>query len=89
VWEGKACADKGVIVEIIPGNRLVSTYWSSMSGMPDTPEHYNTVTYEISHSYGAMTLAVTQDNNATKECADHSGANWTAVLQALKEMREK
>jgi len=89
VWQGKAYEDKGVILEIVPGQQLVSTYWSSMSGLPDTPEHYNTVTYELSHSKGDTTLTVTQDNNASKESADHSASNWTMVLQALKALLEK
>ncbi|MGO9310081.1 MAG: SRPBCC family protein [Spirochaetia bacterium] len=89
VWQGKAYEDKGVIVEIVPPQRLVSTYWSSMSGLPDTPENYNTVSYELSYSNGATTLQVTQDNNATKESADHSASNWAAVLRTLKSLMEK
>ncbi len=81
VWQGKAYLDKGIILDIVPGQRLVSTYWSSMSGLSDTPENYNTVTYELSQANGATTLPVTQDNNATKESADHSASNWAGVLQ--------
>jgi uncharacterized protein YndB with AHSA1/START domain len=89
VWQGKPYEDKGVIVDIVPGKRLVSTYWSSMSGLPDTPEHYNMVTYELTPAGTFTTLAVTQDNNATKESADHSASNWATVLQALKALLEK
>jgi uncharacterized protein YndB with AHSA1/START domain len=89
VWQGKDYEDKGIIVEIVPGRRLISTYWSSMSGLSDTPENYNTVAYELSHADGATTLQVTQDNNATKESADHSASNWVGVFQALKALLEK
>jgi uncharacterized protein YndB with AHSA1/START domain len=30
-WEGKAYEDSGVIQEIEPGKKLVSTYWSGMA----------------------------------------------------------
>ncbi len=89
VWEGKTYEDKGVIVDIVPKKRLVSTYWSSMSGKPDTPDQYNTVTYELAHAKGQTTLSVTQDNNPTQESADHSASNWASVLKSLKALLEK
>ena len=89
VWEGKAYEDKGVIKDIVPGKLLVSTYWSSMSGKPDTPDQYNTVTYELTRTSGQTTLTVTQDNNPTQESADHSTKNWTSVLQTIKALLEK
>jgi uncharacterized protein YndB with AHSA1/START domain len=89
VWEGKSYEDKGVIVDIVPNTRIVSTYWSSMSGKPDTPDQYNTVTYELAPGNGQTTLTITQDNNPTRESADHSAANWTAVLQSMKAILEK
>jgi uncharacterized protein YndB with AHSA1/START domain len=89
VWEGKTYQDKGVILDIVPNTRLVATYWSSMSGKPDTPDQYNTVTYELARAGGATTLSITQDNNPTKESADHSASNWTMVLEAMKALLEK
>jgi uncharacterized protein YndB with AHSA1/START domain len=89
VWEGKAYEDKGVILDIVPNTRLVSTYWSSMSGKPDTPDQYNTVTWEIAHANGETTLRVTQDNNPTQESADHSASNWASVLKSVKALLEK
>jgi uncharacterized protein YndB with AHSA1/START domain len=89
VWQGKAYEDKGVILDIVPNRRIVSTYWSSMSGKPDTPDQYNTVTYELAHADGQTTLSVTQDNNPTPESADHSAANWTSVLESMKTLLEK
>src|SRR5512137_2683690 len=45
-WEGKSYEDKGKILQIEPGRLLVSTYWSSLSSVPDIPENYKTVRYE-------------------------------------------
>src|SRR5512137_2381004 len=47
-WAGKTYEDKGRILQIEPGKLLVSTYWSSLSGVPDIPENYKTVRYELS-----------------------------------------
>ena len=60
-----------------------------MSGKPDTPDQYNTVTYELSRAGSATQVSVTQDNNPTKESADHSASNWTMVLNAMKDLLEK
>ncbi len=88
-WEGKPYQDKGVILELVPNKLLKSTYWSSFSGKPDVPESYNTVTYEISQKGGETTLTVTQDNNGSKESADHSAENWRKVLATIKDLLEK
>jgi uncharacterized protein YndB with AHSA1/START domain len=39
--------DQGKVLEVEPGKRLVSTFWSSLSGLHDTPENYKTVRYEL------------------------------------------
>jgi uncharacterized protein YndB with AHSA1/START domain len=75
-WQGKSYEDKGRILELIPNKRFSSTYWSSMGGLPDSPESYNTVTYDIASSRGVTTLTVTQDNIESEESASHSKSNW-------------
>jgi uncharacterized protein YndB with AHSA1/START domain len=51
-WEGKTYEDKGKILQIEPGKLLVSTYWSSFLGVPDIPENYQTVRYELAAEGG-------------------------------------
>ena len=88
VWEGKGYEDKGRILQLVPNKLLKATYWSSLSGKPDTPENYNTVTYELSQKEGETTLTITQDNNPSKESADHSAENWKRVLATMKDLLE-
>ena len=87
-WQGKPYEDKGKILEIEPGKRLVSTFWSSLGGLPDAPENYNTVRYELAPEDGATRLTVTQDNNPSQEAADHSAQNWRMVLDGIKQLVE-
>ncbi len=88
VWQGKAYEDKGTILELVPRKRLKTTYWSSMSARPDTAENYNTIVYELSDGGEETTLLISQDNNPTKESADHSEGNWRSVLQTMKTLLE-
>ncbi len=87
-WEGKAYEDKGRVLQIEPGKLLVSTFWSSLSGLPDTPENYKTVRYELSTEGDGTRLTITQDNNDTQEEANHSEQNWKMVLDGMKKLLE-
>lgn len=87
-WQGKAYEDKGMILQVEPERLLVSTYWSSLSGVADTSANYNTVRYELSSVVGGTRLTITQDNNATQADADHSAQNWNMVLKGIKKLLE-
>jgi len=87
-WEGKPYQDKGSVLAFEPEKRLRSTYFSSLSGLEDKPENYNTVTYELAEAKGRTTLTVTQDNNPSPESAEHSAKNWAMVLEGLKKLVE-
>jgi uncharacterized protein YndB with AHSA1/START domain len=88
LWEGKSYEDKGSIVAMIPGKTLVTTYWSSLSGLPDTQENNNTITYLLAPSDGGTRLEVSQDNNKSEESKKHSEQNWKLVLVKMKEILE-
>ncbi len=88
-WQGKAYEDKGEILQVEPERLLVSTFWSSLSGLPDVPENYNTVRYELSPADGMTRLTITQDNNSTQEAASHSERNWKVVLDKMKELLDQ
>jgi len=87
-WEGKAYEDKGKILQFDPEKTLVSTHWSPLSGVPDIPENYHTVTYRLSETDGRTEVTITQDNNASQEEADHSTQNWKTVLDGMKKLLE-
>ena len=87
-WEGKAYKDKGQVLQVEPGRLLVSTFWSSLSGLPDIPESYQTVHYELAAEGSRTRLTVTQENNATQEDASHSEQNWKIVLDGIKKLLE-
>ena len=71
-----------------PQGALKSTHWSSLSGAPDSPENYHTVTYTLSDKGASTEVTITQDNNAAKEEKAHSEKNWQTVLEGLKDLLE-
>jgi uncharacterized protein YndB with AHSA1/START domain len=84
IWDGKAYEDKGKVLQIEIEELLVSTFWSSLSGLPDIPENYKTVRYEGN----GTRLTIIQDNNDSQEEANHSEQNWTMVLDGMKKLLE-
>src|SRR5262245_35755066 len=47
-WQGKSYEDKGVLLKVRPERMLQYSHFSPLSGLPDKPESYHTVTIELS-----------------------------------------
>jgi uncharacterized protein YndB with AHSA1/START domain len=88
-WQGKPYEDKGVILRFKPGRGLQYSHFSPLSGLPDKPESYHTVTIELSDEEDHTRVSLTQDNNLTEQARDHSEKNWGMMLTALKTYLEK
>ncbi|HET9912161.1 MAG TPA: SRPBCC domain-containing protein [Anaerolineales bacterium] len=87
-WQGKPFVDKGEILRIEPEKVLMSTHWSPLSGVPDTPENYHTVAYTLAEKGDSTEVTITQDNNSTEQEKEHSERNWETVLAGMKELLE-
>ncbi|MGO4533892.1 SRPBCC family protein [Leifsonia sp. 2MCAF36] len=87
-WDGKPYEDKGVILEFVPGDRLVTSYYSPLSGKPDEPASYQTVSYLLADDGDGTLVAITQDGCADDAEAERMGENWGMVLQTLKTVVE-
>jgi len=83
-YEGKPYEDKGVILKFKPGHMLQYSHFSPMSGMPDKPENYHTVTIEVSGEGDKTQTTLSQDHNATEKEREESEKNWTAMLDGMK-----
>ncbi|HEV2283303.1 MAG TPA: SRPBCC family protein [bacterium] len=88
-WQGKAYQDKGVILRAEPRRILQYTHFSPLSGLPDTPQNYHTVTIELAEQNQTTTLTLSQDNNPTEQAREHSEKNWGVMLAGLKKVVEQ
>lgn len=88
-WEGKPYEDKGVILKLKPEHVLQYSHFSPLSGQADVPEHYHTVTIELSPKGTDTILMLSQDNNSTEEDREHAEKNWGMMLTSLKKFLEK
>jgi uncharacterized protein YndB with AHSA1/START domain len=87
-YQGQPYVDKGTVLTFDPPNRLAHTHWSSVSGVPDAPENYQTVTWSLTERDGQTDLTVTDDNIRSAEARDASDQGWEAALAALKQLVE-
>jgi uncharacterized protein YndB with AHSA1/START domain len=87
-FKGKKYEDKGVILQMKPERTLQYSHYSPMSGAPDRPESYHTVTIDLSGQGERTKVTLTQDNNATEQTREDSEKNWTMMLQSLKKLLE-
>ena len=93
VWrgevKGRRYEDKGTILKLVPQHTLQYSHYSPLSGLPDEPQNYHTVTIEI-FGQGTLThVSLSQDGNASADERDHSAKNWAMMLQGLKGLVEK
>ena len=88
-WQGKSYKDKGVILQFKPERKLQYSHFSSLSGLPDKPENYHTVTIDLSADGYQTNVTLAQDNNATEDARVHSEKNWGMMLAGLKKFLER
>lgn len=88
-WDGKDYQDKGVVLEVEPGRRLVYTHFSPLTGQEDKPENYHTLTWTLTDQDGRTQLVLSQDNNPSAEAAEHSKGMWDQLVADVKKIAER
>jgi uncharacterized protein YndB with AHSA1/START domain len=88
-WKGKSYEDKGEILQLKPGQIVQYSHFSPLSGVPDKPENYHTVTIVLSGNGNQTDVALTQDNNTTEAEKAESEKNWEMMLTELKKFLEE
>jgi len=88
-WQGKKYEDKGVILKLKPERLIQYSHFNPLSGKPDLPENYHTVTIKLTTDEAGTAVSLSQDNNETEEAREHSEKNWKMMLDALKKLLEK
>ncbi len=88
-WQGKPYEDKGEIISFKKGKLIKYTHFSPMTGLPDSPENYHTVTVELTVENSGVLVSLSQDNNPDETFREHSEQNWKMMLKSLKDCVEQ
>jgi uncharacterized protein YndB with AHSA1/START domain len=87
-WQGRPYEDKGVVKRSEPPKLLEYTHFSPMTGKPDLPENYHTITVTLTPLGKLTRVELMQDNNDTEEARAHSEKNWEMMLAGLRKYVE-
>jgi uncharacterized protein YndB with AHSA1/START domain len=89
VWQGKPYEDRGKILVMEAPHLLKYSHFSPLSGAPDVPENYHTLTYVLTAKGEKTLVELSQDNNASAEEVQHSTGMWQQLLVSLKKVLEE
>lgn len=87
-WEGNEFIDKGTIIDFEEGKSYTYDYWSNFSGLPDSPENYSIIKFQLDEVDNGTILYLVQSNFATQSMYQHSEKNWDIALNSMKELVE-
>ena len=92
-FNGHKYADKGVIRTVEPEKKLSFTHWSNLSKLPDRPENYHIVTFDLAPAGKGTDVTLTQENQNDSEPRTPEGTaelnkNWSMLLAGLKKTVE-
>jgi hypothetical protein len=59
-----------------------------LTGEPDIPENYHTVTIKLEEIDNQTKVTLTQDKNPSEEAKKHSEENWSTMLSGMKKLLE-
>jgi uncharacterized protein YndB with AHSA1/START domain len=87
-WQGRQIEGKGKVLQMEDYHLLKHSYWSNFSGLPDDPENYHVITYELTPDNGYTKIILTEEHLATKEMKDQSAKLWDMIFDNLKKLLE-
>lgn len=88
-YQGRAYSDHGEVLDVEPNRLLRVTHFSPLTGLPDEPQNYHTITYELDERGGSTLVRLSQDNNGDEAAAQHASENWSTMLDGLKRAVEQ
>lgn len=89
IFFNKKYSDKGSILQIEPMKLFSYSYWSAFSGLPDEPENYSMVTFELHAGENAVQLILLHHDIHTMEMYEYFDKSWEETLNQIKELAEK
>jgi uncharacterized protein YndB with AHSA1/START domain len=87
-YQGRSYVDSGTILTFEPPRLLVHTHWSPLSGLPDSAENHQEVSWALTERNGATEVTVTETNLPSEEAKATSDQSWKVVLDGLRELLE-
>ncbi|NBA88900.1 hypothetical protein GVN16_24205 [Emticicia sp. CRIBPO] len=79
---------KGFILQWVPERVFQYSSWSEIMRLPDSPEHYAVITFELSEQEGHTSLTITHSNLVSAASTEHVQFYWNGAAPVLKRLAE-
>jgi uncharacterized protein YndB with AHSA1/START domain len=80
--------NNGTVLEVEPARILRYTHRSSLSRLPDTPEHHAVLEFRLAAEQDRTALTLTLGNFPTETIGKHLDFYWRTTLEILKRFVE-
>ncbi len=87
-WHGIEYKDKGTVLKYEPEKVLQYNNWSCLSQLPDEPENYSVMEFQLVENDSQTQLMLLYSNFATEVMYLHYNFYWEATLGIIKKMAE-
>ena len=79
----------GKVLQFEPGKTLTYNHLSSISRLPDKPENFSVIEFQLPPMHDQTTLTVTLSIFPTESIYKHLAFYWNVTLEILKRMVEE
>ncbi|HEY8894738.1 MAG TPA: SRPBCC domain-containing protein, partial [Niastella sp.] len=80
---------KGTVLQFEPGKVLSYSHLSSLSRLPDQPNNYTVITFNLAPLQDQTSLTLTINNFPTETIYRHLDFYWRTTLVMLKKFTEE
>jgi len=85
---GKSQTDKGIILDLQPNKLFSYSLWTPISRVPDIPENYSIITFELEPQENGTLLRLSHSQLTALASFEHSNYYWGITLTVIKKMVE-
>jgi uncharacterized protein YndB with AHSA1/START domain len=79
----------GTVLEAVPGTTLRYTHLSSVSQLPDLPEHHSVIAFDLADAAGGTSLRLVVERFPTETIFRHLDLYWRGTVEVFKTFVER
>jgi uncharacterized protein YndB with AHSA1/START domain len=79
----------GTVLEVVPATTLRYTHLSSVSQLPDLPENYSVIAFDLEDAAGGTSLRLVVERFPTETIFRHLDLYWRGTVEVFKTFVER
>lgn len=87
-FNGKNYVSHGKLLQFASEREFAYSYWITVSRLPDIPENYAVIRYQITNTPAGTKLSLSHSNLKGEAAYPHANFYWNGALYLLKQQAE-